>query len=404
MPENESLSLRLPGENGWELWLREGKKGWRKAEKDDGKRGDIFAIESLALDSSPFWLMGAGDTESNLEATAALRWDAQGHDTEGEGQSWLYWRVEEEEGRVLAATIAIASDGPEASWADYEPETFEIYASMLPIPSGECALWKELGRYVLGFVRGDRLLHVTVLNSRVLDAAAAWEIRDLAASLEVRGFLPKLRGMRLWTEAGDEFTSTIKEAIDVRVRQQAKPVPTLPAEPSGLLPDSIAILRMEKLQRARMARVIGVVVAAYIAFFAAWAGWLWLRDHRVSQAEADLAERAPEVQAIYNAQQRWMALEAATDPNHYPVEMFHQIVSLLPPEGIQLQRFALTPQKMTVIGVASTTGLANKFKADVEANESLKRFEWTLPPINVLEDNRASFTVDGTLAGADPNE
>ncbi len=404
MPEAESLSLRLPGENGWELWLREGKKGWKLAEKDDGKKGDIFAIESLAIDSSPFWLMGAGDTEANLEATAALRWDALGHDTEGEGLSWLYWQVAEEEGRVLAATVALATDGSESSWSDYEPEIFELYASMLPIPSGECALWMDLGRYVLGFVRGDRLLHVTVLNARVLDAAAAWEVHDLALSLEVRGFVTKLKGMRLWTEAGDEFTSTIKEALDVRVRQQPRPAPTLPAEPSGLLPPSVAVMRLEQLQRARMARIIGVVVAAYIAFFTAWAGWLWLRDHRVSQAEADLAVRDPEVQSIRDAQQRWLALEAATDPNHYPVEMFHQIVSLLPPEGIQFQRFALTPQKMTVIGVASTTGLANKFKADVEANESLKRYEWTLPPINVLEDNRASFTVDGVLAGTTADE
>ena len=404
MPENESLSLRLPGETGWELWLREGKKGWKRADRDDGRKASIFAIESLAIDSAPFWLVAAGDTEANLEATATLRWDSLGHDTEGEGQSWLYWKVAEEEGRVLAATVAIASDGPDASWTEYDPETFEIYATMLPIPSGECAVWKELGRYVLGFVRGDRLLHVTVLNSRVLDATAAWEIRDLTASLEVRGFLPKLKGMRLWTEAGEEFSSTIKEAIEVRLRSQPKPPPTLPSEPSGLLPGSVAVLRIEKLQRARLARVIGVVVAAYIAFFAAWAGWLWLRDYRVSQAEADLAERAPEVEAIQNTRRKWMALEPATDPNHYPVEMFHQIVSLLPPEGIQLQRFALTPQKMTVIGIASTTGLANKFKADVEANESLKLFEWTLPPINVLEDNRASFTVDGTLPGANPNE
>jgi hypothetical protein len=300
---------------------------------------------------------------------------------------------------VLAATMALATDGPDAPWAKFDPETFELSALLPPIPSGECALWKELGRFVLAFTRGERLLHVAVLNARTLDATAAWEIRDLALGLEVRGFLPKLKGCRVWTEADDGFTGTLKEALGVRVRQQPKPVPQLPRDPSGLLPPSVARQRMEQLQRARMVRIVGLVAAAYLAFFTAWAGWLWLRDHRVEKQISILATQDPEVQAVRESQLRWMALEPATDPNHYPVETFHQIVSLLPPEGIQLQKFTLTPDKLTVSGVASSANHALKFGADLENNESLKRYEWSRQPPNILDDNRASFIAEGILNG-----
>lgn len=401
MPDTDSLRLRLPGEEGWELWLREGKAGWKKAEKDDGGKGGIFAIECLSVDSAPFWLVGGGDIETNLEATAALRWEALGHETEGDGQNWLHWRVADEEAGVLAATMALAREGGSESWEGFEPDTFELSAAVIPIPAGECAVWKELGRYVMAFTRGEKLLHVTALNARTLDAQAAWEIRDLALSLEVRGFLQKPKACRVYTSAEESFISTLKEALGVRVRQQPRPVPQLPAEPSGLLPPQVARQRMDRLQRARMIRLVGLVLTAYFTFFAAWAGWLWFRDFKVERQMAALATREPEVQAVRDAQLRWMALEQATDPNQTPVEIFHQIVSLLPPEGIQLQKFTLTPEKLTVSGVASSTNHALKFTADLQQNESLKRFTWTLPPANILEDNRASFVADGTLNGGD---
>lgn len=404
MPDTDSLLLRLPGEEAWELWLREGKKGWRRADKDDGTKGGVFAIECLAVDSAPFWLVGGGDTETNMEATASLRWEALGQETDGDGRNWLYWRVAEEEAGVLAATMALAKEGASESWEGFDPDTFELSAALVPIPPGECALWKELGRYVMAFTRGEKLLHVAALNARTLDAQAAWEIRDVALALEVRGFLPKMKAFRVFTAADETFMGTLKEALGVRVRQQPKPVPQMPAEPSGLLPPQVARHRIDQLQRARMMRLIGLVLTAYFTFFAAWAGWLWLRDHRVERQIAALAIQEPALQSVRDAQLRWMALEQATDPNQTPVEIFHQIVSLLPPEGIQLQKFTLTADKLTVSGVASSTNHALKFTADLQENESLKRYTWSLPPANILEDNRASFVADGTLNGGTTDE
>jgi len=49
---------------------------------------------------------------------------------------------------------------------------------LYPIPEGEAAIWKELGRYVVGFMHKDRLVHFSMLSARELDAEAAAEMRD----------------------------------------------------------------------------------------------------------------------------------------------------------------------------------------------------------------------------------
>lgn len=400
-----SQLLRLPGEDARELWLREGKGAWKLAQKDDGTQGGVFAIESIALDSAPFWAPVMTEANVSLESTAALHWEALGVDTEGTGRRWLHWRVCEEEGRVLAGTMALAAEAPQDEWASFSPDNFELSARLFPILSNECAVWKELGRYVLAFTRQDKLLHVAVLNARELDSKAAWEVRDLALALEVRGFLPKLKTCHVWTRAGDEFIGTLKEALGVRIRIESKPAPQLPDDLCDVLPPEVARIREEKLRRQRAVRLITAAAFVYIAFFAAWAGWLLLREQRMEKSSAMLKAQEPQVQAVRDAQMRWSALEAATDPNTYPVEVFHQVVALLPPEGIQLKDFSVDLEKLTVGGVASSVNHALKFKADIENNEALKRYSWNFPQPTILEDNRASFRAEGTLnAGGGTNE
>ncbi|MFZ4763857.1 MAG: hypothetical protein ACOYMN_02790, partial [Roseimicrobium sp.] len=326
--------MRLPGEESRELWLREGKGAWKQASRDDGTQGGVFAIESVAVDSAPFWALAANDAGGSQEAMAALHWEALGLDTNGVGQRWTHWRLAVEEGRLLVGTVALANEAPQEEWAAFMPEDFELSARLYPVLNGECALWKELGRYVLAYTRGEDLLHVAVLSSRELDVTAAWELRDLSMALEIRGFLPKLKTLHVWTRASDEFIGTVKEALGVRVRIESKPAPQLPRVSCDLLPPEVARIREEKLQRARIVRLVTAVSFVYLAFFAAWAGWLTLREKHVEKVFAELALNEPQVQAVVDAENRWLALEPATNPNTYPQEVVHQILALLPPEGI----------------------------------------------------------------------
>jgi len=389
--------LRLPGETSRELWLREGDGVWKLSPKDEGATGGILGMETLALDGAPFWAQAAALAGGSVESTASLRWEALGLDTETVGRAWDCWRVLEEDGRILTSTLALATEAPQEEWATFLPDTFEVAARLYPIPPGEMALWKELGRYVVAFTRGAELLHVSVLSSRTLDQAAAEEIWHLNTSLDVSGMLPGLKGIRLWTEGNKDFLAGLKNYIGVKVKTEEKPAPRLPDEAGNILPPRIAEIRVERAQRARRTQLLAVAAAVYVGFFAAWAGWLFWRDHQVNQYVAELNSRQPAVEAVRDAQLRWSALEAATDPNYYPVEVFHQVAALLPNEGIRLKEFSLDLEKLTVSGEASSVNHALKFIADIKASPALQRFSMQFPQPTLMDDNRASFRGEGLV-------
>ncbi len=400
MPSTDTPFLRLPGEDGRELWLKNDAGGWTRAAGDDGRKGGIYAIESLAMDSAPFWAVSPREAEPDLDVMSSLYWESLGVTPDALARNWLHWRVAAEGGRVLTATMALAPEAVQAEWASFLPEVFEPSARLRPIPAGECAVWRELGRLVAGFMHGDHLVHVAVLNSRVLDAEAALELQDIARALEVRGFIAELRGCRIWTRVEEGFEEALIPALGVKGRTESAPAPVLPRVPSGLLPALVAQKREEKLRHRDQLNLIAVISFAVLAFFGSWGGWLALRAYRVATAESLLKAKEPELQAVRQAQLRWYALEAAIDPDMYPVEVFHQIVSLLPTEGVQLQEFNFEGGQLAVSGLASSVNHALKFKADLENSEALKRYTWNFPQPTILDaDNRASFRAEGALDG-----
>ncbi|MEZ0273449.1 MAG: hypothetical protein ACAH88_00980 [Roseimicrobium sp.] len=397
----KSPSIRIPGENDRELWLSDSSGVWKRALMDDGRGGGLWAIECLALDSAPFWSLSSKVAGATLEETTALHWEALGLETNEWGRSWACWRIDEEQGQVLAGTAALTPTQGEAEtpWKSGRPEAFDVSARFFEIPSAEMAIWKELGRYVAVFQRGEDVIHFSVLQSRELNADAAWEVRDIALSLEVRGLIHQLHGCRVWTQAGDVFTSTLKEALAVRVRMEDKPAPRIPKRHADLLPPEAGRLREERRRRKRMAGWLAMACLAYLVFFGAWTGLLYLRENKLNKDSARQAVLAPQVQAVRDAQMRWYALEAATNPDQYPVEIFHQVVSLLPDDGVRLTDFSLDEEKLVIGGEARTVGHAMKFKSDLEGNQSLRQYAWSFPQPSAGEDNRAKFHAEGILNG-----
>jgi hypothetical protein len=258
-------------------------------------------------------------------------------------------------------------------------------------------LWKELGRYVIAFTRGEALLHFTPLSARRLDAAAAQEIRSLCLGLEVQGFLTRPTGLRVWTTTEPDFSEAMKDALGVRMRVEPKPDPVLPMYPSGIFPPEMARAARDRAQRRRKARLIFALAAVYVLGFAAWAGWLFWRDQDLSRQTAELERRRPQVEAVRQMQTRWQVLEPATNADTYPTELFHRVVSLLPNEGIQLKEFFMESDKLVISGKASTIGHEKKFETDIRNDPGLHQYSWNFPQPTILEDNQASFRAEGTL-------
>jgi hypothetical protein len=135
----------------------------------------------------------------------------------------------------------------------------------------------------------------------------------------------------------------------------------------------------------------------YLCFFGAW--WLRLqwRDARLTRAEAALAVSQPEIDQVTTAQAHWQAMEGAINPDLYPMELFHQVVSLLPEEGIRLKEFQIANGKILVSGEAATVNHALGFKGRLIASDVQNHHAWNFPVPSIREDNRADFRAEGTL-------
>lgn len=388
--------LSLPGEDGREHWRHEVGTGWKKLEGDDGASGGVFAIEAIALDSVPFWAVAPQDGRLDVAAVAALKWETLGLNESGDGKSWTHWEAGRSENRVLIASAGLA-ELPEAPWRGRMPDSFEASPRLFPLPDGEMALWKEMGRYLVAFARGENLLHFSVLSARKLDADAAQELRTLSLGLEVQGFLTRPSGVRVWTTPEPEFADALKAALGIRAQVEEKPPPVLPEPPSGIFPPEMARAARDRGLRQRRARLVAALAAAYVLGFSGWGGWLFWRGQSLSAQSAELERRRPEIEAVRNMQTRWQVLEPATNADTYPTELFHRVVSLLPDEGIQLKEFFLESDKLVVSGKASTIGHAKKFQADLTGDAGLHQYTWNFPQPTILEDNQASFRAEGTL-------
>jgi hypothetical protein len=389
----------MPGEQAQEHWVSDETGGWRAADARRSVSGCIVAVEAIAMDSAPFWMADSQDGAIDPAEVVGLHWEAMGMDRAIGGRNWWHWRVGQEPGRVLMGTMAFAAEVSQDEWLALMPVAFEPSVSLLPIPAGECAIWRELGRAVAAFKRGQHLLHVAVLNSRTLDQVAAGEICDLVRALKARGLLDEFKGFRIWASTEAAFTDSLQKLFSVAVTIEAKPAPRLPEVPSGLLPSGVEKEREASTRRAQQRRLLATIALACIAFFGAWVGWLWAREQSVNRNLAQLSVQEPEVQAVRNAQLRWAALEPAVEPQLYPVEVFYQVVALLPPEGIQLQEFAFDSDKLVISGVATTANYALKFKDAIEHCEPLRRYTWNFPQPSIKEDNRAIFRAEGQLDG-----
>lgn len=386
--------LSFPGEEARESWQYGAEGAWKRAAD---AAGGVMGVEAMAFDSAPFWSLTAAGAD---DEAVALRWEALGVVNEGEARLWTHWPVTRKEARVLVGTLALV-----AGAALPDGETHEPSARMLPLPDEGMAVWMELGRYVVAFTREAKLVHLAVLSARSLDAEAAFEVRDLAAALRVHGFIQEVPVIQVWTRSETDFAPQLACLFEeAAVSKAARPDPRLPAEASGLVPEQVATLRQKQQVRLNQVLVLAAAAMVYLCFFGAW--WLRLqgRESQVQRAETELASVQPQMERVREAQAHWQEMEPAINPDLYPVELFHQIVSLLPDEGIRLKEFQIEGDRLVLSGEATTVNQALGFKDRLMVSEPLQRYAWNFPVPSIREDNRAEFRAEGTLNGGGTHE
>lgn len=389
--------IYLPGEEGWERWKRAHDGNWQITESEVLKHKSVQAVPMLSLVSSPFSALKAQEADDALLAsTVQLRWDTLGFETEGPGKHWISWIITENDPFVLMGTMALSESTFTDSILEQRDRIFEPSVGFYPLSHDSISLWKELGRFVVAFQQGGKLLHASTLSARELDASAAAEIRDLAQILAVTWPYNKWSIVCLWTEVSSEFIVAMEGTFAVPVCIEDKPAPQLPLIPSGLLPSLVAIKRQARKQQRRQLLFLFSFISLLVVGFSAWASWLGVKEKRVNQSFEQINALHPKVEEVQRAQLKWWALEQAINQDKYPIEVFRQIVSLLPPEGIRFKEFKMDSEKLIISGEASSLIHASKFQSDLKANIALQRFSLNAPQPTILDDNRANFRIEGT--------
>lgn len=385
----------FPGEESREYWrLGHGGTGERLESRPSDREGCIFAMESLVLDSIPLWAVQPEEGSLDGEQVASLRWAARDANS-AEGQPWTCWEAVKQPQRTLLGSAGLATDPPLTEWLRCHPRSFEPSARCLPLPVNGVALWKELGRCVLAFTVDGQLVHFSCLHAATLDDGAAVEIRDLLQCLAAWEIPLAVAEARLWTQAEHGFVETFHRISGASIQEEPRPAPVLPARTRPLLPPQVAQAWQRQARQRRQAFALGSLAAAYFLAFAAWGATLVWKSHSLDEREHRIALLRPQMQTTQAAQEQWLAVEPAVDPDTYVPEIFHRVVSLLPPEGIRLKEFGLDREKLTVAGEASTVAHAKQFQSDVTGSPGLRQFAWNFPQPTILEDNRASFRAEG---------
>ncbi|MGV3660268.1 MAG: PilN domain-containing protein [Prosthecobacter sp.] len=386
--------LSFPGEEAREFWQCQADGSCQPAETGPCT---VFGVESIAFDSAPFWFLSQDD---GPEDAVALRWEGFGLEQEPGAHLWTHWVVTRKEKHLLVATLAFAPDAAAQGREGMAAERFEVSAQLLPLPIDGIAVWRELGRYVAAFTRGAQLLHLTVLAARRLDADAAFEIRDTYAALQAHEHAGTVATVRVWTACEADFAPQLACLFeDASVLKEKRPDPRLPANASGLLPAQVAQGRRQLQAMQRKMVMLATVALVYVCFFGAWWVHLQLRESKIDTASAQVAAQQPEIETIREAQANWLEMEGAIDPDLYPLEIYHQVVSLLPPEGIRLKEFQIDNGKVVIAGEATSVNHATSFKDKLLACQPLQRYAWNFPVPSIREDNRADFRTTGIVQG-----
>ena len=97
-----------------------------------------------------------------------------------------------------------------------------------------------------------------------------------------------------------------------------------------------------------------------------------------------------------SAAEQWRNLQWAVDPRVYPVEVLHQVATLLPPQGLRLTALELEQGKVFVRGEATGAPAAFKLAEDIKANPELQLFTWQMRSPSLRPDGRAEFVIEGS--------
>ena len=225
-------------------------------------------------------------------------------------------------------------------------------------------------------------------------------------------FLTELPRMLLAAELEGAPVNFSKVAVERELsdwmgglREQFAGVPTLlvpmdaPLEPGpiDLVPAGWTQEQQKQARQAKLRDWLAVAGVIYLVFLLGAAGYIIWLQHQVGTIDAKVVAATPAVDSIASQKARWTALQPATDPTRYTVELLQQINKSIPSEDLKVTVFDETPAQFMVEGEAPTAAMAIQYMDALKSNSDLNSFHLDAGPPEILPNEHAHFRIFAKL-------
>ena len=399
--------MLIPHEEGFRAWrMKSGQAVPGELENKGWGGAGWIALPARCVVSVPMRLQGVD--AARRESAAQLELEAAGLGTEiADTHNFEMHQLGQDERDQRASVFVQVAPLPTPVLGSGNDAKFAPSVAFKHLTPGEVLIWREAGNWVIAIPHDHGApMHCQALAAHTLDADAAAEVRCILASLELAGLQPNLETICITSpdEDHDVIPETFREALDLPVVLRREFPPQAPTEVSRMVPPPVVQYRHERQQRRMM--IMGAAAFAFVlvAALGAFAARVLMRERSVIAEETRLKNLEPELVAIRDAKAAWDDLLPALTPETYPIESIHQLVILLPPEGIRLTRFEIRQDGIVLDGEASSLGHGIEFRDKLVAAPAFQRWKWEFPQPTSLPDGRATFRAEARPVEAENAE
>jgi len=396
-----------PVDAGWQKW-QEGDDGvWTTSGEapelvDLGpSAGSLIAIPVRRAFSFAIWV--PADDPSIFGDLIFTQLELRGLASRGPESTAFAWQQVAQEGSdVLLHAVVLPAQLAPRYWHG-EVTDYAVSPACLPLDPDAVTVWREEGGWVAAVTRGGKLLHFQPLTTATPDAAMALEVWIMLAPLEAGRMLASGVPARIFYEGAEApDLGAWRSSGGQEVEAVPLPPPMRPAQGLDCVPLPVREVQAAKATASRRQRIALAAAAVYFLLVLALAANTLRLHWQARSLQAEIDRDAGVVASTKEAMQRWNALDAALDPQGYPLEVLYQAARLLPEEGVRLTLFEMNLGRVILQGEAKDFTAAQLYMDAVKKSKELSGYDWTAENPKSLPNRSARFQIDGVRHGAAP--
>ncbi len=397
-----TADLVRPWKDEWERWTLDGEGAptLRLAQTGPPEAiaaaaGSIFSVPARLVIAVPLWIDSV-DPEI-VQESARLELDLRGLLARKGGGTDFVLRTIPHGTRTLVIAAVFPPGIPEV----FAAPTFDRYEAspfLLKLEPDAITLWREGEDVVAAFTSGAQVV--------------CWETTRLTDDpVELSNWL-----RLLWLQLSGEgvisgnlrLINTIDTIDRSRLRLPAviQPV-TLPGPVDEMMKPSLEAARFQwkpaaaieharaLLRRKQTRQIVLAVAAAYVAVVLVLLGYWATLQFQMSSLRAQADDLGAQVALFEPVAREWEYIGPTAETEFFPLEILHNVVESLPPDGIRITEFKVEEGTATVKGEATSAPAANDYFVAITGDEELRGIQWEMPMPTLLPNSAAQFILLG---------